>query len=338
MAAMTPRNDGNRSSVTLIIPTVHHRAALYARALRHLSVSGYRGRIIVSDHSPPQHADAVARAGARHGELDITLLRHAPEVHFLARLIHCAAAAATPYVHLHADDDFLVIAILDRLVGEMDRNPDCAAAMGINLHAWLDSGQISVLLKTPVPHSDPFDRLIAQLESYSSVLYALRRREEWISSLSSVLERCPDVQFWQYLESCLASIKGPIAVLDELHYVRGVHDDKWSATLVRERSPDHFPYLILSPQFAPRLARFRAALIAACEANGAGIDTGRLDAGLVHLLHRGLGAMGLPERQLAGTPSPPSASLDALQGKFRDRGSPAAFELERIFASARGTH
>ena len=333
---MTPPDDASRSSVTLLIPTVHHRARLYARALRHLDRSGFRGPIVVSDHSPTEHSQAIADVTSQHGALDIRVLHHAPDTHFLTRLVRCATAAETPYVHVHADDDFLAIGVLARLVGEMERRPECAAAMGINLHVRFDTGDVQPLRKAAVERPQPFDRLIAQLEHFSSVLYALRRREELIATFSFAVERCPDVQFWQYLESCLASIKGTIAVVDDLHYVRETHPDKWSATLVRERSPDHFPYLILAPEFQPRLAAFRGALVTACAASGVGVDAARLDAGLIHLLHHGFGAMGLPEPSTAEAVPVPTSTLEALRGRPTYPEHPAVIELRRIFGSARG--
>jgi len=332
---MTAPDDTNRSSVTLMIPTVHHRARLYARALRHLTRSEFRGPIVVSDHSPPEHSGAIADITARHGELDVRVLRHAPDTHFLHRLRLCATAAQTPYVHLHADDDFLVIATLQRLVGEMDRRAGCAAAMGINLHLF-DTGEVSPLTKGAIEQAGAFDRLIAQLESFSSALYALRRREELIATFSFTVDRCPDVQFWQYLESCLAAVSGSIAVVDDLHYVREIHAGKWSATLVRERSPEHFPYLILSPEFSPRLAAFRSALLAACAARGVTVDAGRLEVALIHLLHRGFLAMGLPEQSTTESAPPPTATLEALRGGPTDPEHPAVTELRHIVNTARG--
>lgn len=321
------------SLVTIIIPTVHHRAVLFSRALRHLSNSGFKGSIIASDHSPPEYSAAIADITRRVSGLNIKLLQHAPDDHFLKRLIKCAAAADTAYVHLHADDDFLVLSALHRLVRELECRSDCATAMGINMHVWLDSGQYSVLSKHSIQQSDPFDRLIAQLESFSSVLYALRRRNEFVSSLSFALDRCPDVQFWQYLESCVAAISGPIVVVDELHYVREVHHNKWSAALVRERSPDHFPYLILAAEYQPRVAAFRGALIEACEGNGIKINMSVLDDGLIHLLYRGFGAMGLPKRQIMANALSQEA---ALQAKLANPESTASVELHRIFNLARG--
>lgn len=333
---MTAHDARTGSSVALVIPTVHHRARFYARALRHLAASGFRGPIVVSDHSPPEHADAIAAATAQHQNLDVRVLQHAPDTHFLTRLLQCARAVQTPYLHLHADDDFLAIGVLGRLVGEMERRPACAAAMGINLHVRFDTGDVQPLRKASIEQPAPFDRLIAQLESFSSVLYALRRREELIATFAFAVERCPDVQFWQYLESCVAAIRGTVAVVDDLHYVREIHPDKWSATLVRERSPDHFPYLILAPEFQPRLAAFRGALASACEASDVGVDATRLDAGLIHLLHHGFGAMGLPEPSSTAPAPLPTATLEALRGKPVHPEHPAVTELRRIFTLARG--
>jgi len=332
---MPPQAPDLERSVTLIIPTVHQRAALFARVLRYLESAGFSCPIIVTDHSPQPHVNVMADIARRHGKLDLKLLQHPPEIHFLERLILCAQAAATPFVHLHADDDFLVRPTLPALIGEMTRTTDCAAAMGVNAHIQFATGALTVLAKSAVAHADPFLRLIAQLESYSSVLYALRRREEFISSMSFAVSRCPDVQFFQYLESCAAVLAGSIAVIEQLHYVRDAHAGKWSSGLVRERSPEHFPYLILSPHFTGRVAAFRAALIEACETRNIAADTKLIDNGLIHLLYRGLAAMGLPERRAAGADTAQQVSA-RFAARMSDPKDPARTELERIATIARG--
>lgn len=278
--------------LTLIIPTVHHRARLFERTLKYLADCQCPAPIVVSDHSAPEMLHVVEGVIRSNGKLDITLLRHAPDMHFLKRLAACAGISKTPYVHLHADDDFLVPTVAGPLIGALEEAPDCAAVMGINVHLGKSS---SVSGRGGIGQADPFSRLLAQLESYSSVLYAMRRREEFISSLTFAADRCPDVQFWQYLESCVAAIRGRIRVIDELHYVRSVHARKWSATLVLEKSRDHFPYLILAPEFQPRFAAFRNALVEACGQAGAAVDDAALDNALIHLLNHGIGAMGLPK-------------------------------------------
>ena len=321
--------------VTLIVPTVHHRAELYARTLRYLGGIGWRAPIVVSDHSPEAHAGVIAEATRGHAGLDLKLLRHPPQMHFLARLSACATAAQTPYVHLHADDDFVVPETLDKLVEAMQRDDACSAAMGINLHAFVETGEMQVLAKDGLAHSGAFERLVAQLESYSSALYALRRRDELIASFAFTLARCPDVQFWQYLESCVAALRGTFVMLDELHYVRSQHAQKWSAVLARERSPDHFPYLILSPALQERVAAFRAALLEACAEANAGVDAARLDAGLIHLLHRGFDAVGLPQRTATSSGSA-KASGKAMLERLNRPHDAARTALERIFNLANG--
>jgi glycosyltransferase domain-containing protein len=288
--------------------------------------------VIVSDHSAPEHLGTIAEIAGHYGTLDIKVLQHSPALHFLDRLTLCAETAETPYVHLHADDDFVARPMLVRLVREMDSKPNCAAAMGINLHVSFANRDIVVLPKGSVTQAGPFDRLIAQLETYSSVLYALRRRDEFIASMTFAVERCPDVQFWQYLESCIAVLVGTVDVLEDLHYVREQHVEKWSTSLVRERSSDHFPYLILSPEFGPRVTAFRAALIDACRTRGISVDDAALDDGIVHLLYRGIATMGLPAKHF--DVADPAALASRIEGRFADKTDSATVQLTRIFALA----
>jgi glycosyltransferase domain-containing protein len=321
-------------SVTLIIPTLHSRGALFARVLRYLSTAGFLCPIIVTDHSPPQHLNVIADIVKRHNKLDLKLLQHSPDIHFLERLTLCAQAAATPYVHLHADDDFLIRRTLISLIEVMRTKAGCAAAMGLNAHIQIATAGLKIIAKSAVEQGDPFLRLVAQLENYSSVLYALRRRDEFIATMSFAVTRCPDVQFFQYLESCISVLAGSIAVIDQLHYVRDAHPGKWSSTLVREQSPDHFPYLILSPDFTARVTAFRAALIEACQARNIAADTKALDNGLIHLLYRGFAAMGLPAMRVATTDMSQQANA-RFSARMSDSNDPTRSELERIVAVAR---
>jgi glycosyltransferase domain-containing protein len=314
--------------ITLIMPTVHHRAALLDRTLTFLSACACPAPIIVSDHSAPDRLGEIAAVANRYGNLGIRVLQHDPGLHFLRRLVECAGAADTPYVHLHADDDFLVPNAVGPLIQAME-DPDCVAVMGINVHLGKTA---TVGARGGIEQPDAFSRLIAQLEAYSSVLYALRRRDEFIASLSFAAERCPDVQFWQYLESCVAALRGNIRVIDELHYVRSVHGQKWSATLVREQSRDHFPYLILAPEFQPRFAAFRAALVETCATAGAAVDHDALDKGLIHLINHGLGAMGLPKARFGRDAwmARREAHQKVLQEKLGNPADPAAVVMAQI--------
>ena len=316
------------SNVTLIVPTVHHRAELFLQTLKYFSHLGWRGPIIVSDYSPQEHLGTISGLVNQHSDLNVGLRVDPPEAHFLARLAGCAQDARTDYVHLHADDDFLVFATLSHLHDFMESNPGCAAAMGVNIQLTVASQGIAVLTKTGSSQPDPFNRLLSRLEKFSSVLYALRRRSEFIDSVFYAQARCPDVQFWQYLETCQTVLSGTIAVMDHLHYVRKRHEKQWSNQLAQERSPDHFPHLILSPNFQPRVAAFGTALIDACTTRGIAVDHGALDDGLIRLLHRGFGAMGLPQRR---TTEELVSGLDQIMKRIQDENDPARQELVRIY-------
>ncbi|MDH4151732.1 MAG: TIGR00180 family glycosyltransferase [Betaproteobacteria bacterium] len=316
-------------TATLIIPTVHHRAAFFARTLQYFDACAMRGPVIVSDHSPAEHSGVIADIASRHTGLSIRLIRHTPDMHFLERLADCARAAETPYVHLHADDDFVLPETLAGLIREMDSDAGCVAAMGFNINAYFDRQQFTPIKKFPVMQADPLSRLIAQLENYSSVLYALRRRDEFVDSLDFSRMRCPDVQFWQYLESCVAVLKGKVLVMEDLHYVRETHAAKWSSTLVRERSSDHFPYLILNPEFQARVTAFRSAIEEACTSCGIEAAGDTVDNGIIHLLYRGFGAMGLPPRH---TPEDTTSFKALLEKKLGNPHDPAIAGLNRIFA------
>ena len=315
------------SAVTLIVPTVHHRAELFARTLRYFRHVGWRGPIVVSDHSAPAHLSIVRGLVGDFGDLNLILRTDSPEAHFLTRLAQCAQAARTAYVHLHADDDFLVLSTLARLHAIMASDPGCAAAMGLNIHIQFGKRWNAMLSKRSAQDPRAFNRLLSQLENFSSVLYALRRRAEFIDSLSYAESRCPDVQFWQYLETCEAALAGTVSVIDDLHYVRQVHPQKWSRQLVEARSPDHFPSLILSPNFHPRLAAFRKALTDSCARRDVAVDPRALDDGLVHLLYRGFGVMGLPAQHSAEAPS---CTPEQITARLQDPNDPATEELNRI--------
>lgn len=307
------------SKVTLIIPTVHSRAHLLARALQHIKAQGFGGEIVISDHSPPGLQYKIAAAVKPYAGHNVVLLAHSPDIHFLTRLVSCAEQATTEYVHLHADDDFLAIASLEHLMREFEQRADCVAAMGLNLHVDLELKQYSSLPKTSIDHEDPGRRISMQLERYSSVLYALRKKREFIETLSYSRDRCPDVQFWQYLESCIAALKGRIKVIGELHYVREQHFGKWSTSLKRDRSQDHFPHLILSEHFHPRLLAFRKAIEDAARISGIAIDPLALSDGLIHLMYRGLGSMGLPPRHATPNDEIYKTALTAQDSLFETR-------------------
>src|SRR5262245_39924829 len=131
---MTAQGGNAERSVTLIIPSVYHRARFIDRVMYYLSDSGLQCPIVLSVNSPREHTGVINDIVKRQRGLDVTLLVHPTGMHFLKRLSDCATVAQTPFVHLHADDDFAVRPTFNLLIAEMQRRPELAAAMGLNVH------------------------------------------------------------------------------------------------------------------------------------------------------------------------------------------------------------
>lgn len=217
--------------VTLVIPTVYHRAKLFSQALAYLDLAGFRGPILISDHSPLEAHGVIEEVIGKHPNLDSKLVYHDPSLHFLERLADCAERCGTPYFQLHADDDFLSRAGLERAVQFMQLHSDYSACLGDTLYLdIMDKNKIS--LKRSWRYQNREDslrsRIITQLICYSPVLYALRRTGEVAASFRETLLHCTDVLFWQYLETMLCIASGKAEVMDFPWVYRGVHKDRWS--------------------------------------------------------------------------------------------------------------
>ena len=78
---MSSQDPNVERSVTLIIPTVHQRAALFTRVLRYLESAGFLCPVIVTDHSPQPHLDVIADIAKQHGKLGGMLASHGRGTH-----------------------------------------------------------------------------------------------------------------------------------------------------------------------------------------------------------------------------------------------------------------
>lgn len=258
--------------VTLIIPSVASRAAYFRRVLIHLAQQGFAGPTVVSDHSAEDQAAVLSAIVAEFPQLDLSLRRHAPDLPFLERLADCAEAARTPYVVLHADDDFMHFPVLDLCTEHLDANSDTVMAKGRIAFFSCTDGNLGIFGQPGrgAPKPNMLSRLIRHMASFSSTLYAVHRREPFIDSCRRALAATENVIFWQYLQSCLMILEGKLKTFDELYYLRQKDHGGWQETLIANRDPEHWPLLIISPDFSRHLGDFRRALLAALEEKVAG--------------------------------------------------------------------
>ena len=254
------------ADVTVVIPTVAHRAHHMRAALQHLSDCALSAQIVVSDHSESNQLGVIAELVKSFPTLNIRILQHDPSLHFLERLSDCAERSSTPYVVVHADDDFMMPDALHECEEFLNQNPDFVACQGRIFFFRLERPRKS----TPSPQrllsrieSTAADRLAAHCANFTPTLYALTRREAFAKANRQALRYTDNVIFWQYLSSCNLVSLGKLGILDWLYYLRLDNPNGWRATLVREGDPTHWPYLIAAPDFSSELGRFKQGL-AAC--------------------------------------------------------------------------
>ena len=263
---------------------------------RHLS---FDGRIVLSDNSAGEHKRFVSACVHEYADLQIEIFQFDEGIRFLDKLVATLEEIDSRFVMLHAHDDFMIPAAVERCADFLGRNPAYAVARGrVAMFALAGgkgspSGQISVsLIHHPMrayEQENPVERLLAHIERYASCFYSVHRRENLIESFRVTENDTRNVIFFQYLSSCISALQGKIHCSDELYYVRQGHADIWSGSL-RQGSYEHWPMLITSPGFSRYYQEFRASLCRLVErrlALPAGDIGPRIDEAAVWLFLRG---------------------------------------------------
>lgn len=259
-------------AVTLLLPTVAHRKEFLRSTLDFLSVTMRGVQIVVSDHTEDGNQDAVSKIVGNYKQLDIVVEHHPASMHFLERLVACARVAKTPYVVVHADDDFMLPAAIDESVAFLDRNPDFVGCQGRTFFLKLRAPRScapKINRSMTRAEKDAVSRIANQCANFTPTLYALTRREAFIEVNHAALSHTTNVVFWQYLSSCLLLAKGKLRVLDSLYYLRLDNPDGWRATLIREGDKTHWPHLLVAPEFSRELAKLKTGLSTALAGAGA---------------------------------------------------------------------
>lgn len=254
-------------AVTLLLPTVAHRIEFLRSTLDFLAVAMKGVRVVISDHTDAGgDQGAVARLASRYSALEIQVERHAPSLHFLQRLCACARATSTPFVAVHADDDFMLPSAVDDATAFLGRYPDYVACQGRTFFLKLRrprSCAPKINRSMTRAEEDTTSRIASQCTNFTPTLYALTRREAFLEANEAALSYTSNVVFWQYLSSCNLLAKGKLRVLDSLYYLRLDNPDGWRASLIRQGDKTHWPHLIVSPEFSWELANFKRGLSSA---------------------------------------------------------------------------
>jgi glycosyltransferase domain-containing protein len=278
--------------LSVVVPSVAGRKVFFERALHHLAACSVRWPVFVTDHSRPGEEAVLAEVAAHYPALDVRLIRHPPEMHFLERLARCAEAAQTDYVVLHADDDFMMPGAIEASIAFLDEHPGFGACMGrMAFFRVADGGKVIIGSSDGRTRAEetPAARVVQQVANFTPTLYAVHRRGLFVESCLRTLEVTTNVTFWQYLASCITVARGKLKTLDGIYYLRLNNKIGWRSQLIAQRDPSHWPYLAVASDFSTELAAFRRALL-----DLVGGDAGRdalateIDDACLWLIRRGL--------------------------------------------------
>ena len=282
----------------VVVPTFEGTRYL-KRLLDYFGHIGFDGRIVLSDNSSGDHRAFVRTCPRDYPDLDLEVREFPPDVRFLDKLTATLRGIDSQFVMLHAHDDFLVPAAVERCVERLAADPAYNVARGrvamieLSRKAGSQTGGVDVAI---VPHpmrgyeqDDAAARVLAHIERYASTFYSVHRREPLVESFERTEAATKNVIFFQYLSSCISVLRGKVWCSDELFYVRQGHADSWSGTLKRVADYEHWPMLITAPSFSHYYGEFRNALAAllADACGGQAADYGaRIDGAAVGLFRR----------------------------------------------------
>lgn len=226
----------------------------------------FAGHIVICDSSEEGVAqEFVGHCQNAYPNLWLDVYQYPPQTRFLDKLCECLRATDSEYVLLHANDDFMVPAEVNRCIEAMEGDSGLSAARGrIAMFSFEtargenDAPPIVNLYPYPMRaylDPDPITRALDMLERYTATFYSVHRRQVLLENFSTTEQATKNVIFFQYLSSALLALQGRIWCGDGLFYVRQAHAQMMGARLSRDY--EHWPLLITSDNFSRYYREFR---------------------------------------------------------------------------------
>lgn len=206
---------------TLIIPT-YNRPGQLRRLLVSLMRQGTSSRVIVADSSSDENhrvnVDSVGQCG-----LDVQLLRFDPQIPPFEKFYLAALQVDTEFCSMCADDDFIVVNSVDRIVDYLTENHAVVAAHGwyYSFYENVHVGITSVVYKGCYDDPDPLSRLHAMCASYEAVTYAIYRAPVMRDVLGQV-RALPTILSKEFGAGALTILSGKVARLPVMYYGRSL--------------------------------------------------------------------------------------------------------------------
>ena len=239
------------------------------RTLDYLIDLEYPGHVVICDSSEGPARDAAARCQADYPDLWLDVIQYPPETRILDKLCDTLRTVESELVLLHANDDFMVPAEVNRCVEVMSADSGFSAARGrIALFGFESakkndgSGPAVALFDYPMRayiEDDPVVRALDMIGRYSATFYSVHRRHLLVENFRLTENATKNVIFFQYLSSTLMAMQGRIWCGDRLFYARQTHARSMS-TQMRQGDYEHWPLLITSQNFSSYYRDFRSCL------------------------------------------------------------------------------
>lgn len=213
--------------LTIVIPT-RNRADFLARLLGYYRDQRFSHKLIIADSSDAEQRSRskdVVEVAAK--DLNVDYQQYDPETEFTAKLSQAVALVSTPYMAVGADDDFFVLATVDRALTFLASQPDYAVVHGDSAIFITRSGlahgpleQVHRYDQRTIDDSGGLARLTGHLNHYSTTFYSIHRTEQFRSCYQTMISIAADLYFSELLHSCLTLIQGKAKKLDGLYLVR----------------------------------------------------------------------------------------------------------------------
>lgn len=282
---------------TFVMPT-KDRPDHVGRALGFLAAQGFAGRVLCVDASNEAGFARTASEVAKYPSIAIAHYRPRAAGNAWREIVEALGTIDSAYVQLHHDDDFYFLDEIERAIGILDGASDVATAQGRFVYIERDetSGEFSLSNHDRFQYlaASPIERMVACMDRFAHLSFAVTRRADFASILAHVHPRLEQGWFDQYAISILLAARGRAVVTDTLHGVRQRHDFQHHKNFLGPNAFKHWPMILASPDFSSVYAAFKNCLI-----DGAGIDDSglaeKIDMGLVALVTRAAGI--LPERE-----------------------------------------
>ena len=320
---------GDPNAFSVVLPTFQG-GQFVPRLLDYLSERDFPATIHISDDSSGPDRAFIESCVQRYPRLRIVLDLYPHPTPFVAKLVGTLRKVESRFVMLQAQDDFPVPNGVEACVRYLQEHSEFSVARGRIARFFLGRGAepASSVNLTLIPHpmrsylqGSPVERVIDHLKHYASTLYSVHRTESLREAFEYTADQMQHVIFFQYLSSALTVIKGKVWCGQELFYVRQNHVESWGAKAKRD-DRDHWPHLLVAPDFSARYAEFRASLAQAlATATGEPAQSlhASLDAAAVQLMVRSLCGRALED-----------ADEDRFMGRLKTAGTLERTELENI--------